>query len=163
MPLDLPATARSISHAGNEPRGRSNANCEFRCANRLPLFFAYILAALVLQSSAAWGHAFLDHASPAVGSTVRSSPSEVRVWFTQRLEPTFTTLQVLDAAGKSVGTSKGVVSDNDPTLLVVPVRALVPGTYRVVWRALSVDGHASVGDFTFAVAHRGTSDQAAGR
>jgi methionine-rich copper-binding protein CopC len=40
----------------------------------------------------AWGHAFLERAEPRVGSTVRSAPPQVRVWFTQNLEPAFSTL-----------------------------------------------------------------------
>jgi copper resistance protein C len=31
-------------------------------------------------------HAFLDHASPAVGSAVPASPPNVTLWFTQDLE-----------------------------------------------------------------------------
>lgn len=120
-------------------------------ASRRGFYLAYIVAAVALQAPGAWAHAFLDHASPAVGSTVHSSPSEVRLWFTERLEPTFTTVRVLDKAGKSVGTDKGVVNDHDPTLLAIPVGRLAPGTYRVVWRALSVDAHATEGDFTFIV------------
>jgi methionine-rich copper-binding protein CopC len=32
------------------------------------------------------------------------------------------------------------------------VPALPPGTYRVVWRVLSIDSHGTTGDFTFEVA-----------
>ena len=119
-------------------------------AGRQGLYIACIVVALL--PSAAWAHAFLDHASPAVGSTVQNSPSDVKLWFTERLEPAFTTVQVLDKAGKSVGADRGAVSVQDPTLLAIPVGPLAPGTYRVVWRALSVDAHATEGDFTFVVA-----------
>lgn len=135
----------------------------FRRDDRRRLFFACIVTALVLQPAAAWAHAFLDHAFPAVGSTVHGTPSEVRLWFTERLEPTFTMAQVLDTSGKSVAMNKGVVSDSDPTLLAIPVSGLTPGIYRVAWRVASVDGHATHGDFTFTVAPGGTSDRAAGR
>ena len=121
-------------------------------ARRRGLSLAYVVAAVALQAPEAWAHAFLDHASPAVGSTVHNSPLEVRLWFTERLEPTFTTVRVLDNAGKSVGTDKGVVNDQDPTLLAIPVGTLAPGRYRIVWRALSVDAHATEGDFSFVVA-----------
>jgi hypothetical protein len=36
-------------------------------------------------------------------------------------------------------------------LLRVSLPKLVPGTYRVTWRVLSVDTHVTEGDFTFAV------------
>jgi methionine-rich copper-binding protein CopC len=52
-----------------------------------------------LGSSSALAHAFLDHALPAVGSTVQDSPHEIRLWFTQRLEPAFSKARVLDKTG----------------------------------------------------------------
>ncbi len=39
----------------------------------------------VAAVSVASAHAFLDHASPAVGSTLKESPKEVRIWFTEGL------------------------------------------------------------------------------
>ncbi len=39
-----------------------------------------------------------------------------------------------------------------PKLLRVSLPNLAPGTYRVMWRVLSVDTHVSEGDFTFDVA-----------
>ena len=96
-------------------------------------------------------HAFLDHAAPAVGSTIHGAPTEVKLWFTQELEPAFSTLRVLDENGKQVDTRKAEVDAGDRTLLKVSVPALAPGTYRAVWRVLSVDTHVTEGDFTFNV------------
>ena len=45
-------------------------------------------------------HAFLDHAEPKVGNKVQAAPTEVKVWFTQKLVIAFSELQVFDAAGK---------------------------------------------------------------
>ena len=36
-------------------------------------------------------------------------------------------------------------------MLRVTLAPLAPGTYRVVWRVLSVDTHVTEGDFTFTV------------
>jgi methionine-rich copper-binding protein CopC len=46
----------------------------------------------------------------------------------------------------------GVVVDGDGRRLRVSLSALSSGTYRVVWRVLSVDTHVTEGDFTFRVA-----------
>jgi methionine-rich copper-binding protein CopC len=110
------------------------------------------LAAIVTFASAALAHAFLDHASPAVGSTVRTAPAAVRIWFTQKLEPAFSTIKVIDAKGNVVASSNKAVDASDRTLLRLPVPPLPAGTYRVVWRVLSVDTHVSEGDFTFDIA-----------
>ncbi len=46
-------------------------------------------------------HAFLERSDPAVGGKVHSAPSEVRIWFTEAIEPAFSIIQVFDAAGKN--------------------------------------------------------------
>jgi copper resistance protein C len=107
---------------------------------------------LMLAAGPAFAHAFLDRALPAVGSTVHGPPAEVRLWFTQRLEPAFSTVRVLDARGTQVDAKDKRVDADDATLLRVSLPKLVPGTYRVVWRVLSVDSHATEGDYSFEVA-----------
>jgi len=97
-------------------------------------------------------HAFLDHAMPAVGSTIHTPPPQVKVWFTQRIEPAFSAVQVFDAGGKRVDKADARVDLADPTLLVVTLPRLAPGTYRVKWRVLSIDSHATEGDFRFEIA-----------
>ncbi len=99
----------------------------------------------------AHAHAFLDHAMPAVGSAVHGAPAQIKLWFTERLEPAFTTMQVLDRSGKRVDKGDPQVDGADAALLLVSVPPLAPGTYRVTWRVLSVDTHVSEGDFTFDV------------
>ena len=109
-------------------------------------------ATLLLGAGAAWGHAFLDRAEPRVGSTVRTAPSQVRVWFTENLEPAFSTLEVWNQDGKRVDGGPAEVSAASPTMLQVSLKTLGPGTYRVKWWVLSVDTHVTEGNFTFRVA-----------
>ena len=111
-----------------------------------------VLAAWLLGAGVASGHAFLDHAEPRVGSTVKSPPSQVRAWFTQSLEPAFSTLEVFNQSGARVDQGPAKANAADPAMLQVPLRPLGPGTYRVKWRVLSVDTHVTEGDFTFRVA-----------
>jgi methionine-rich copper-binding protein CopC len=113
------------------------------------LLFA-VLSVLALQT-AAFAHAFLDHAEPRVGSEVRTSPSEVKVWMSQNVEPAFSTLQVFDANGKEVDGKDFHVDKEDASLLIVSVPTLSAGTYKVVWRVVSVDTHRTSGDFKFTV------------
>jgi len=97
-------------------------------------------------------HAFLDHAEPRVGSTVRTPPSELRLSFTQELEPAFSTVEVQDERGAQVDQGDVRVDAEDGTLLRVSLNPLAPGTYKVIWRVVSVDTHPTEGDFTFQVA-----------
>jgi methionine-rich copper-binding protein CopC len=87
-----------------------------------------------------------------VGSTVHALPSQVKLWFTQELEPAFSTAQVSDSSGKRIDLGDGRVDGTDRTLLSVSLPSLAPGKYRVSWRVLSVDTHATEGDFSFDVA-----------
>ena len=112
------------------------------------------LAAALLASPAVQAHAFLDHASPAVGSSVPSAPNAVTMWFTQQLEPAFTTATVTDASGNSVNSGAATVDAKDPTEMRVPLKPLAPGTYSVAWHALSVDTHTTQGHFTFKVSDK---------
>jgi methionine-rich copper-binding protein CopC len=111
----------------------------------------FILISLLLMPLApgvAQAHAFLDHASPLVGSTVAAAPHEVALTFTQNLEPAFSTVQVTDAGGARVDEGKAQVSGNTMT---IGLKSLGPGSYKVHWHALSVDTHSSEGTFTFHV------------
>lgn len=120
---------------------------------RHPLPISLLAAgALLCAGGPALAHAFLDHAIPAVGSTVHQPPAEIRVWFTEELEPAFSTIKLADAGGAAVATSAAHVDDNDKKLLVLPLPALAPGSYRVMWRVVSVDTHVTEGSFRFQVA-----------
>ena len=103
---------------------------------------------VLLATGEASAHAFLDHAEPRVGNKVDAAPREVTLWFTQKLEPAFSTITVTNAAGQRVDTGKTRVSGNQMAISLRPGGA---GTYRVTWRVLSVDTHTTDGNFTFQV------------
>ena len=102
---------------------------------------------LLLSGASAHAHAFLDHANPRVGSTVRTAPREVTLSFTQKLEPSFSSARITDAAGARV--DQGARAEG--MQIHVSVKPLPPGTYRVRWKVLSVDTHTTEGNFTFRV------------
>jgi methionine-rich copper-binding protein CopC len=103
---------------------------------------------LLLVTGEANAHAFLDHAEPRVGNSVATAPREVTLWFTQKLEPAFSTITVTNSAGQRVDTGKTRVNGNQ---MSVPLRPGGTGTYHVTWRVLSVDTHRTDGSFSFRV------------
>jgi methionine-rich copper-binding protein CopC len=109
------------------------------------------LASLPFGTVTASAHAFLDHANPRVGNDVRTAPREVTLWFTQDLEPAFSTVAVTDAAGARVDSGKATVGPGDRKIMRIGLKALAPGTYKVSWRVLSVDTHTTEGTFSFRV------------
>ena len=109
---------------------------------------ALLLAAMTPR---AFAHAFPDHAQPAIGSTVSPAPGEVKIWFTEKLEPAFSKLDVHDAAGAAVDKGDAAVDPQDAALMHVSLKQLPAGTYKVHWHAVSVDTHTTDGNFTFTV------------
>jgi len=109
-----------------------------------------LLTAMVLGPPRVWAHAFLDHAEPRVGSTVRAAPSAVRLTFTEPIEADFSRIEVLDARERRVDTEP--VAHPNPAELQVPLPPLSPGEYTVHWAVTSVDTHQTEGRFSFTVA-----------
>ncbi len=108
-----------------------------------------LLVVLALCPALAHAHAQLERTSPRVGSTVAAAPNEVRLWFTQALEPKFTTAQLRSGSGAVV--ASGAVDTADPKQIVIRVHGLPAGSYKVFWTVLSVDSHHTEGSFGFEV------------
>jgi methionine-rich copper-binding protein CopC len=96
-------------------------------------------------------HAMLLRASPAVGGNLEIAPAAVTLKFSERIEPVFSRVRVLDQFGKRVDKGDKHGNPSDLTELVVSLNALQPGTYKVVWRVVSVDTHVTSGSFPFHV------------
>lgn len=107
--------------------------------------------AMAATGAAARAHAFLDHASPGVGSTVAAAPPVVSLSFTQELEPAFSSVTVTNEAGQRVDLGNAQVPPGTPAELRVGLRPLSPGTYTVSWRVVSVDTHPTEGRFQFTI------------
>ena len=107
--------------------------------------------AVTSAALAAQAHAFLDHASPAVGSSVPASRPIVTLWFTQDLEPAFSDVTVTNEAGQRVDLGNAHIPQGSPAELQIGLKPLPPGTYLVSWHVVSVDTHPTEGTFTFDV------------
>ncbi len=117
-----------------------------RRQNTLIALIALLL--MPLAAPAAQAHAHLDHANPMVGATVPTAPAEVALWFTENLEPAFSSVEVTDASGARVDQGTAAINGNT---MHIGLKAVGPGTYHVRWHALSVDTHSTEGSFTFHV------------
>ncbi len=112
-----------------------------------------LAAALAVMpiNEAAQAHAFLDHAVPAVGSTVATAPTQVLLFFTQELEPAFSGATIASANGQPVTSGPAVFDPRNKMEMVLNPPRLPPGHYTVSWHALSVDTHRTEGSFGFDV------------
>jgi methionine-rich copper-binding protein CopC len=85
-----------------------------------PYFRLFLTAMGVLVvAQTGWAHAFLDHAEPAVGSTVHGSPTAVRIWFTEKLELRFANSRLSMSPGGKLITETRASGVGDPALLTV--------------------------------------------
>lgn len=114
---------------------------------RLKLTAVALIIAALTAPTMVMAHANLDHASPAVGSTVASSPSEVTLYFSEKIEPKFSGAEIRNAVGARVDHGASASGST----LRVSVKSLPAGTYTVTWHVLSVDTHKTQGSFSFTV------------
>lgn len=124
---------------------------------RSPLRWLLPLAILLLSawiaSPTASAHALLVRSVPEANAELQTSPTVIEMWFSEALESSFSHARLLDAAGNEVaGVGPSAVHPEDPTHMTVPVPALEPGIYTVVWTTLSqVDGHEWIGSFPLTI------------
>ena len=109
------------------------------------------VALAVLSPSALQAHAYLVKSIPAQRAVLYRAPAKIQLWFNERLEPRYSSLIVLDAAGKSIDLGEPEITKDDPKRLSATVKALPPGRYVVNYRVLSVDGHLVQNQFPFTI------------
>src|SRR6266850_1117015 len=102
--------------------------------------FVVVVLSVIAGAVRVEAHAFLVRAEPRVGSKVNKAPTEVRVWFSETVQAGVSSIHVFDVSGKQVD-KKDSRSDrtNRAVLCVSLLPALIPGTYKVIWRVTSAD------------------------
>ena len=107
--------------------------------------------AFALTAAQAFAHAQLEKATPPVGGTV-SPPSEIRLEFSEAVEPKFSGVTLTAAGGATAPLGAARVEAGHPEVLIVPIAKPLPaGAYTVHWHAVSVDTHHTQGTFEFTV------------
>ena len=111
-----------------------------------------VCLATILVEQPASAHANLLKASPAPSEALDGPPERVIIWFTEAIEPAFSTITVLDARGADITQGATTFDATEPTAMWVPLAQVETGTYTVVWKNVSsVDGHKATGSYLFSV------------
>ena len=99
-------------------------------------------------------HAILLRSEPPKDSILNVAPHNVRMWFSEDLNPSFSTAVVVNVQNHRVDNSDAHVSAGDPREMDLTLKPnLPPAVYIVVWRSDSnEDGHILRGSFIFTVA-----------
>jgi copper resistance protein C len=109
-----------------------------------------LATALLVTAQMAIAHAMPKQQSPAPDATVEA-PHEAAIDFSEGLEPSFSTLIVVDSAGKQVNSAKSTVDASNKKHMSVALGDLKAGTYQVEWTAVADDGHRTKGHYLFNV------------
>jgi copper transport protein len=97
-------------------------------------------------------HAAFDRSDPQPNTVLAQSPTEIRIWFTEPLEPAYNDVRLFDETGHEIPNLKAEPGEGEKSLVVPLSEPLANGTYSVVWKNLSsADGHPAQGYFTFTV------------
>jgi copper transport protein len=97
-------------------------------------------------------HANLSRAIPFPNAVLNTPPTEIRLWFTEPLEPDFSRIFLRDREGNILQTPPSTVDANDPYQLYLQPGNLPNGLYTVVFRVVSAaDGHPTQGSYAFII------------
>ncbi|MEP7287604.1 MAG: FixH family protein [Chloroflexota bacterium] len=97
-------------------------------------------------------HATLIRSKPAANAALAQSPQEIRLWFSEIVEPKFSSFTLVDANGTTVSTPVSQADPADATQLFMRPDKLPDGLYTVVWHTVSAaDGHSLNGNFPFTI------------
>lgn len=97
-------------------------------------------------------HAVLERSSPVENDQLEQAPELVETWFSEPVERSLTSIEVLDIQGNPIQTGKTIFSDDPAYAAVAVPPGLAPAIYTVTYQNVSqVDGHSWSGFFTFIV------------
>ncbi len=113
--------------------------------------------ALATFGVTAGAHAHLQKASPADGSVVRTSPSNVVLNFSEAARLTAAAIQKGDQPRQKLKPLPGTAARQ----ISVPLPRLTPGSYSVSWRVVSADGHVMSGTLRFTLVSGRAAEQPA--
>lgn len=138
-------------------------------ATRLAISAALAVGLALVAAPTASAHAILLRTEPSPQTTVKQSPTVVKLHFSEAVEAAFGAVRLFDVDGHRVDGAKLSRADADREV-DLPVPRLNDGSYTLTWRVVSADGHPVHGGFSFYVGSPSTisavaiaGDQGVGR
>lgn len=101
------------------------------------------------MAGGAEAHSLLSASTPAEGAVIAASPAEIALRFNEPVQLTALRLFAADGAEWPLRRTRDLAPR--PAHAVPLGRPLSPGAWRVVWRAISADGHEIGGTLRFRV------------
>jgi methionine-rich copper-binding protein CopC len=110
-----------------------------------------ILLAGGAGSAYALYHLRLERSEPGKDQTLKGSPTEVRLWYSEKPEARLSSITIQGSDSAKVTLGK-VRTTDDPTSIAADIAdTLRPGAYVVKWKTAGRDGHALRGSYPFSI------------
>jgi copper resistance protein C len=111
---------------------------------------SFLLLCAMIEGASA--HAHLKSASPAPNAVLRTAPQDVRITFSEAVEPSLSAIVIVSAQGPVATVGKAYVGQGAPGTLIVKLSQPLPtGAYQVRWRCVGEDTHVMRGSYRFEV------------
>jgi copper transport protein len=107
---------------------------------------------LLLAPQLAFAHLGLRRADPGNDDELSAVPRELRLTFTQAVEPAVARVELRGPQGP-VDLAPLALHPDSAAVLIAPIAGeLVAGTYTVAWQVIGADGHPVRGQYSFVIA-----------
>jgi copper transport protein len=112
-------------------------------------------------ATTAYAHAGLESSEPAASDILEQGPAQIVLDFDEPIESAGASIDLFDDAGTGIDLGEPTLSADDDSVLSASAPTIDDGTYAVVWRIVSVDGHVIDGAFSFQVGTAAAADAGA--
>lgn len=110
------------------------------------------LSLVLFQATNSYGHSGLISSSPKPGAVLKKLPKTIQLKFNEKLlvieKKTINTIIVMGPSGKI---AEGIPQVSGSQISINLMGSSEVGTYKVVWRVVSEDGHPVKGSFKFKI------------
>src|SRR2546425_10140315 len=100
--------------------------------HRFPAAVLLALCLALLLPGISEAHAILLRSDPAKDAVLRVAPDQVRMWFSEALNPAFSTAVVVNGANQRVDNRDAHISPDDASEMDITLQANLPPSVYVV-------------------------------
>ena len=98
-------------------------------------------------------HVALSRAEPGIDTTITDSPAHLRLWFSERISLSATTVEIRGPRKPAPALSSPRIDRVAGDPVTVDIRGVLqPGVYRVRWQTVAEDGDPGEGTYRFTLA-----------
>lgn len=113
---------------------------------------AFLAVIASFTPSIVLAHAHLVSQTPSADAVVTPAPTELRLSFSEGVEPGFSGVTLHGPQQQKIATGKAQLAAGNAKTLVVPLETVpTVGDWQVDWHVVSVDGHKTHGSYRFHV------------